>query len=258
MLAFNARSPVWDEISIIVSDSALILSTALEPSIAFCDFSFTLWYISIVRLAACSVFVPRFLARSMALFDASAPFCAIFIIASASLFIPCTLSLMEMVVAAVSSIPAASCCVVAELSVHILLMVSLTFFNPFTLSVICPLAPLMSATIPLRFLRISCTFLAICPVSSFLSFNFLESGFGVKSRRAVFSIICVRLLIGLQINKLTIYPAIKHTTSVTIATNTINCTILLIGAIISPLSAVTTTIILLLVIAYPAYLIAPL
>ena len=118
MEALSASSPVWDEISMIVPVSSLILSTAFDPSMASCAFILTLLYIVIVLVLASTVLVRRSFARIMIASEVRAPSVAILLISSAPFLITSIFSLIVTVVAAVSSMPAASCWLVAELSEH--------------------------------------------------------------------------------------------------------------------------------------------
>ena len=202
--ALSANRLVCDEISIIVPVSSFILSTALDPSIASVAFSFTLVYICIVLLLAVTVFSCKAVALCITSSEFFAPFSAIVLMFSASSLILLTFSLIVTVVAAVSSMPAASCWLVAELSEHIWFTVSVMLLSPVTFVFIRSPAFFISATMSLKFLRMLRTSLAITPVSSFLAHNLALAGLCSKLSCDVLLIISVRSFIGRVINLLSI------------------------------------------------------
>ena len=127
--AFKARRLVWDEICMIDSVMALIRFTLSAASMAFAVWSLIFPYISVVLLAATSVDSFRESARSVISLDKVTPLFDNPRISSAPFCMPSILSLIAVVVAEVSSMPAASSSVVAELSIHFSRIVLLTSFT---------------------------------------------------------------------------------------------------------------------------------
>ena len=116
IFAFKASRLVWEEIFLMSSVSSLILATALDCSMAISLFSRIVSYMDSALSLEVFVVSRSCLARMRTSLEAACPSADKERMESASLRMVFTFPEIMEVLAVVSCIPAASCCVVAELS----------------------------------------------------------------------------------------------------------------------------------------------
>ena len=145
------------------------------------------------------------------------------------------------VLSSVSCIPAASSWVAAELSMAWSLLTFIISSSLVTLSTIVELALSSRSIMLLNTFLISCTELAMTPISSFCCLSFLPICVGVKSSLEVCCMISVTYFIGLEIIFPIKIPIPADTISASTSAPNISPTILFASANISAFGAVSTS-----------------